>query len=116
MFEVGGEVSGGTRNHTPNREATGKTGRRWRETPGTDRWAGGPPLIRAVPAPKSLRTVLYDPSAPVKVRNMDDLYSPRDLACAVRQTWRRLEQTSNWPLQLAEKSGRKYVWRSWQRR
>ena len=84
------------------REATGKSGRRWRETPGADRWAGGPPLIRAVPAPKSLRAVLYDPSAPVKVGNMDDWYSPRDLACAVRQTTRQLEQSLHQHLQLAE--------------
>ena len=84
------------------REATGKLGRRWRETPGADRWAGGPPLIRAVPAPKSLRAVLYDPSAPVKVGNMDDWYSLQDSACAVRQATRQLEQTHHQNLQLAK--------------
>ena len=84
------------------REATGKSGRRWRETPGSGGRAGGPPLIRAVPAPESLAAVLYDPSAPIKVGNMDDWYSLQDSACAVRQAARQLEQSLHQHLQLAE--------------
>ena len=60
-------------------------------------------MIRAVPAPESLAAVLYDPSAPIKVGNMDDWYSLQDSACAVRQTARQLEQTLRQHLQLARK-------------
>ena len=70
--------------------------------PWCDRWAGGPPVIRAVPAPESLAAVLYDPSAPIKVGNMDDWYSLQDSACAVRQATRQLEQTHHQIIQLAK--------------
>ena len=60
---------------------------------GSRRIAGGPPPIPAVPAPESLADALYDPGPPVKVGTLDDLGNLQDSACAVRQTWRRLEQT-----------------------